>query len=72
MCTIRTSNDSHLYCKKHYHKNSLCFRIIADFEADNEVDDSRVGNKTANICKQIPVLNGYHIISELEDVLESG
>ena len=31
-----------------------------------------MGNKTTNIYKQNPVLNGYHIISELEDVLESG
>ena len=41
-------------------------------EADNEVDDSSVGNKTTNIYKQNPVLNGYFIISELEDVIESG
>ena len=58
--------------KKHFHKNPLYFRIIADFESDNEVDGSNIGNKTTNIYKQIPVLNGYYIISELEDVLESG
>ena len=58
--------------KKHFHKNPLFFRIIADFEADNEVDGSSVGNKTTNIYKHNPVLNGYYIISELEDVLESG
>ena len=72
ICTIRTSNESHLYWKKHFHKNPLYFRIYADFEADNEIDNSNVGDKTTNIYKQIPVLNGYHIISELEDVLESG
>ena len=72
ICTIRTPNKSHLYWKKHFHKNPLYFRIIADFEADNEIDGSNVGNKTTNIYKQIPVLNGYYIISELEDVLESG
>ena len=72
ICTIRTSNGSHLYWKKHFHKNPLYFRIIADFEADNEVDGSSVGNKTTNIYKQNPVLNGYYVISELEDVLESG
>ena len=72
ICTIRTSNKCHLYWKKHFHKNPLYFRIIADFEADNEVDGSSVGNKTTNIYKQNPVLNGYYIISELEDVLESG
>ena len=72
ICTIRTSNESHLYWKKHFHKNLLFFRIIADFEADNEIDDSNIGKKTTNFYKQNPVLNGYYIISELEDVLESG
>ena len=69
--TIKTSNESHLHWKKHFHKNQLYFRIYADFEADNEKDDSVVGNKTVNIYKQNPVLNGYHIISELENVLKS-
>ena len=72
ICTIRTPNESHLYWKKHFHKNPLYFRIIADFEADIEIDGSSVGNKTNNIYKQIPLLNGYYIISELEHVLESG
>ena len=72
ICTIRTSNDSHLYWKKHFHKNPLYFRIFADFEADNEIDGSNIGNKTTNIYKQNPVLNGYYIISELEDVFKSG
>ena len=72
ICTIRTSNESHLYWKKHFQKNPLYFRIIADFEADNEKDNLKVGDKTTNIYKQEPVLNGYYIISELNDVLESG
>ena len=72
ICTIRTSNESHLYWKKHFHKNPLYFRIFADFEADNEKDNSKIGNKTTNIYKQNPVLNGYYILSELNDVLESG
>ena len=72
ICTIRTSNESHIYWKKHFQKNPLYFRIYADFEADNEKDNSKIGNKTTNIYKQKPVLNGYHIISELDDVLESG
>ena len=72
ICTIRTSNESHLYWKKPFHKNPLYFRIIADFEADNEKDDYKIGNKTTNIYKQKPVLNGYYIISELNDVLKSG
>ena len=69
--TIKTSNESHLHWKKHFHKNPLYFRKYADFEADNEKDISSIGNKTTNIYKQYPVLNGYHIVSELEDVLKS-
>ena len=69
--TIKTSNKTHLHWEKHFHKNPLYFRIYADFEADNEKDDSVVGNKTTNIYKQNPVLNGYHIVSELEDNLKS-
>ena len=38
--TIRTSPDSHLHWKKHFHKNPLYFRIYADFEVDNEKDNS--------------------------------
>ena len=49
ICNIRTSNESHLYWKKHFHKHPLYFRIIAHFEADNEIDNSKIGNKTTNI-----------------------
>ena len=69
--TIRTSRELHIYWKKRFHKNTLFFRIYADFEADNEKDVSSIGNRTTNIYKQNPVLNGYHIESELEDVLQS-
>ena len=69
--SIKTSNESHLHWKKHFHKNPLYFRIYADFEADNEKDNTYFGNKTLNIYKQNPVLNGYHIITELKDVLKS-
>ena len=69
--TIKTSSESHLNWKKHFHKNPLYFRIYADFEADNERDNSCIGNKTTYIYKQNPVLNGYRIVSELEDVLKS-
>ena len=51
---------------------SFYFRIYADFETDNEKDDSSIGNKTTKNYKQNQVLNGYHIISNLEDVLKSG
>ena len=69
--SIKTSNESHLSSKKHFHKNPLYFRIYADFESDNEKDNTVVGNKTTNIYKQNPVLNGYYIVSELEDILKS-
>ena len=69
--TIKTSNESHLHWKKHFHKNLLYFKIYADFEADNEKDNSIIGIKTTNIFKQNAALNGYHIISELENVLKS-
>ena len=58
ICTFRTSNESHLYWKKPFHKNPSYFRFIADFEADNEANGSRAGKKTTNIYKQNPVLNG--------------
>ena len=47
--TIKTSNESNLYWKKHFQKNPLYCRIYSDFEADNEKDDSIVGNKTTNV-----------------------
>ena len=68
--TIKTSNKSHLHWEKYFHKNPLYFRIYAEFEADNEKDDSIIGNKTTKIYKQNPVSNGYHIVSELEDILK--
>ena len=69
--TIRTSPDSHIHWKNHFHKNPINFRIYADFEADNEKHNSSVGSKTTNTNKQNPKLSGYHIDSELEDVLKS-
>ena len=33
---IKTSPDSHKYWKKYFHRNKLCFRIYADFEADTK------------------------------------
>ena len=71
ICTFRASNESRLQWSKHFHKNLSYFRIYADFVADNEIDNSTIGNKTTNIFKQNPVLNGYHVISELEDVLKN-
>ena len=70
--SIRTSNESHIYWKKYIHKIPLYFRIYADFECDNEIDSSNIGNKTTNIYKQNGVCNGFYIVSELNDVLKSG
>ena len=47
--------------KKYFNKNPLYFRKYADFEADKEIDNFNVGNKTTIINKQIALLNGYHI-----------
>ena len=69
--TIRTSPESHLHWRKLFHKNPLYFRMYADFKADNEIDNSSSGNKTSIFYKQNPILNGYYIESELEDVLKS-
>ena len=41
--------------------------VIADFEANNKVDNTYIGNKTTSIFKPNPVFNGYYIISELGD-----
>ena len=70
LTTIKTSNKSHFHWKNHFHKNPFYFRIYADFEADNEIDNSNIVNKTTNIYKQNAVFNGYHIETELEDVLK--
>ena len=45
--------------------------MYADFEADNEKDTFSIGNKTTSIYKENPILNGYHIESELESILKS-
>ena len=70
--TIRVSSESHPHSEDHFHKKTLYFRKYADFAADKKTYNSSTGNKTTNIYKQIPILNGYHTESELEDVLKSG
>ena len=72
ICTFRVSRESHIQWNKHFHKSLLLFRIYAASESDNEIDNSSIGNKTTINFKQNPVFNGYHIISELEDLLKSG
>ena len=69
--SFKTLFDSHLHWKNHFDKNCFYFRVNANFEADNEIDNSSIGNKTNNTYKQNPVCNGYEIISELEDVLKN-
>ena len=44
MSSTRNSNESQLYWKKHFLKDALDFRIVADFDADNEVGISSIGN----------------------------
>ena len=68
--TIRTSPELQFHWKGHFRKNPINFRINADFEADIEIYKSNIGNKT-NVYKQNPILNGYHIISELNDFLRT-
>ena len=41
--TIRISSDSHHHLNDHIDKNSLNFRIIADFDFDNEIDKANIG-----------------------------
>ena len=45
----KTSPESHIYWKNHFHSNPLYFRIYAEFVADNETDISSTGDKTTNI-----------------------
>ena len=54
--SIRTSSESHLYWQNHFHKNPQYFRIYADFEADNETDNSSIGDKTTKIINKIRYL----------------
>ena len=59
ICTIRTPNELHFQWNKHFYKNPLYFRIMADFEADNEKEDIVIGNKTTKIYKQNLVIILY-------------
>ena len=68
--SVGTSNESYLHWRKHFHKNPFCFGIYADFEAENEIDNSSVGNKTTNMYKQTPEYNCFCIVSELDSVLQ--
>ena len=67
----KASNEFHLYWKKYFPRNPFCFRIYADFEANNEVDNSRIAKKETNIYQQIPVCFGYYIVTETNGLLQS-
>ena len=71
--SIEVSKEAHVYWRDHFQKNPFYVRIVGDFVADNEIEDGKiVGNKTTNNCTQNSELNGYYIISELENVVKSG
>ena len=58
--------------EKTFHVNPLNFRIYAGFEVDKEIGNSSIGNKSTNIYEQNPICNGSLIVSDLNDVLQSG
>ena len=60
-----------IYWKKHFHKNPF-FKKVADFETEDENETCSMGINTTSFCKQNPVCNGYFIVSERDDVLQSG
>ena len=56
ICSIKTSSESSLLWKKHFHKNPLFFKIYADFEVDNEINNSSIGNKQLKSSNKIQYL----------------
>ena len=58
VAAIKTSNYSHLCWRKYFPKTSLCFRVLADLEPDNEVDIFNIVIKTTKLYKQNPACNG--------------
>ena len=72
MTSIGSSNDSHFFCESHFQKKPSRLSIYPDSETDNEIDESKIRNKITDVNKQNPVSNGYHIVSELGDLLQSG
>ena len=69
---IKVSKESDVYWKKRFHKNPFYFGIYAVSEVDNEIDNSNRSRETTFIFKQHLVCNGYYIVSELIDLLQSG
>ena len=56
--SLSLSIRSQIYWNSHFHKNQLYFRIYAEFEANNEIDNSSIGNKATINYKQNQILNG--------------
>ena len=69
---IRNSIEPLINWRKHFQKNPLYHQVFADFGTNNDIDNSSLGNKTTDVQKQSPVCNGYYIVSEFNDVLQSG
>ena len=70
IATIETSSDSYFHWKDHFHMNPLYFRTMADFDADNEIDNFNISNETTSHYEK--VLFVMVIISELNNALQSG
>ena len=70
--TIKRSNEPYLNCKRHFHKFSSHVKVFEDFEADIKIDISCTINKTTNIFEQNPQCNGYHVLSELNNIFKKG
>ena len=68
LTSFDVSNENHLIWKTYFHRIPIHFKFGADYEADSEIDNSNIGDKTTNVHKQNHVPNGYYIISELHDV----
>ena len=62
--SIKTSIESPIYWKTYCHNLKLCFLIYANFESDNEIDNSNTGDETTSFYKQTPARNGYYIVSD--------
>ena len=60
--------ESHATWNKHYQKMPLYSTIYADFEAMSSaiIDQDNDRNKTVDICKEILVCNGYHVMNKLK------
>ena len=68
----KTSTEPHICWKKCFHKVNQCFRIYSDFEAANEIENFKIGGNTTSNYEQSPLCNGYYIVSDLNDILQSG